>query len=508
MFEAKRAIQHSDITHAPSYRFLRRLWTTAFALAIVAVCLLGVVNNTVIAQFGFGIAFTIYGLLTTAHTTAQICRATINSVLVKKLRKQAMKEHFFFPLCFLSFGHEEAPKYYRPHLASMGQLLGCVGGIFLVDGTSEANLAMVQMFNEQFPHPIGMSLVLPDLPSPGFTVPYSQMDEYHRAYLRKVLQELIGRNQELRYVCLAQAHGGKREIMYLGMQIAHYVFPGIQGYGLTDSDTIMTTDAFLETTYPFVNPEVEAVTGNVAIYNLGKKNGGNLLSRMSNVRYWSAFFWERAAQSMSKSVLCMSGPRWAVRISTVFKERDGMTNIDRWKNATFLGEPDNYGDDRGWTNVILACGSGTMFTPYGTCYTETPTDLKRFYKQQRRWNQSANREAIRTIMDLARFKHPVWTTYEIVYQTFFPVLLGIGISFQITLAVQERSVLPILSLLLTIFLGGLIKGAIAAVVSRDAWKLLQSLYGFVFLFVLMPARVDALLRLWDTRWGTKSRAST
>src|SRR5260370_1278011 len=255
----------------------------------------------------------------------------------------------------------------------------------------------------------------------------------------------------------------------------------------------MTSDAFLETTYPFIDPEVEAVTGNVSIYNLGKKQGGNFLSRLSSVRYWSAFFWERAAQSMTKSVLCMSGPRWMVRVSTVFKERDGIANINRWKDATFLGEPDNYGDDRGWTNVILASGGGTMFTPYGTCYTETPTDLKRFYKQQRRWNQSANREAIRTIMDLGLFKHPVWSTYEIVYQTFFPVLLGIGIVFQATLAIEQWSLLPIISLLLTIFLGGLMKGIIAAVVSRDAWKLIQSLYVFVFLFILIPPPFDSLL---------------
>jgi hyaluronan synthase len=95
-----------------------------------------------------------------------------------------------------------------------------------------------------------------------------------------------------------------------------------------------------------------------------------------------------------------------------------------------------------------------------------------------------------------------------VYQTFFPVLLGIGISFQITLAIQQRSLLPIFSLFLTMFLGGFVKGLIAGIVSRDAWKLLQSIYGFVFLFILIPARIDALLRLWDTRWGTKSRAQT
>ena len=197
------------ISRAPSYRFLRGLWTIAFALAIVSICLLGVVNNAVIAQFGFGMAFTTYGLLTTAHTAAQIFRATINYVRVRKLRTRAIEEKFSFPFCFLSFGHEEAPKYYRPHLSSMGNLLGSQGGIFLVDGTSETNRAMVQMFNEQFPYPIGLSLVIPDLPDPGFAVPYTQMNEYHRAYLRTTLQEVSRRNPSLKYLCLAQAHGGK-----------------------------------------------------------------------------------------------------------------------------------------------------------------------------------------------------------------------------------------------------------------------------------------------------------
>ncbi|GAC1651119.1 MAG: hypothetical protein NVS4B12_21620 [Ktedonobacteraceae bacterium] len=495
------------IRQAPSYGFLRRLWTTAFALCIIAISLLGMINNGVLVSLGLGISFTTYGLLTSLHTAAQILRASINYVKVKSLRARAIREQFSFPYCFLSFGHEEAPKYYLPHLESMSNLLGSAGGIFVVDGTSPANRAMVDMFTEKFPYPIGMSFVIPDLPDPGFNVPFTQMHEYHREYLRTTLRTLVQRNPQLKYLCLAQAHGGKREIMYLGMQLAHLIYPQIKAYALTDSDTIMTENAFLETSYLFLDEEVEAVTANVSIYNIGTRNGGNLLSRLAYVRYWSAFFWERAAQSMSKSVLCMSGPRWMVRIPSVFKEREGMTNIDRWKEATFLGELDNYGDDRGWTNVILASGGGTMFTPFGTCFTETPTDLKRFYKQQRRWNQSANREAIRTIWDLGLFKHPVWIVYEIVYQTFFPVLLGIGIVFQITLAIERWSLLPILSLFLTIFLGGLLKGIIAGVVSRDPWKLLQSLYGFVFLLILMPARIDAILRLWDTRWGTKSRAS-
>ena len=93
---------------------------------------------------------------------------------------------------------------------------------------------MVEMFNEQFPYPIGMSLVIPDLPDPGFAVPYTQMNEYHRAYLRTMLQKVVRRNPALRYLCLAQAHGGKREIMYLGMQVAYHVFHHIQGYALTD----------------------------------------------------------------------------------------------------------------------------------------------------------------------------------------------------------------------------------------------------------------------------------
>jgi cellulose synthase/poly-beta-1,6-N-acetylglucosamine synthase-like glycosyltransferase len=509
IFKEKKPIQRINITHAPGYRFLRHLWTTTFALAIVSLSLLSATYNpkAKIVTFGFGTAFAAYALLIATHVITQIFRAIINYVRVKKLRKKAIGGNFSFPFCFLSFGHEESPRYYHPHLSSMGNLLGCVGGIFLIDGTSEANRAMVQMFNKQFPYPIGMSLVIPDFPDPGFAVPYAQMNEYHRRYLRTALQEVVRRNPGLKYFCLAQAHGGKREIMYLGMQIAHYLFPHIHGYGLTDSDTVMTEDAFLEAAHLFIDPEVEAVTGNVSIYNIGKEKGGNFLSRLANVQYWNAFFLERAAQSMTKSVLCMSGPRWMVRISTIFKEHDGIANINRWKDATFFGEPDNYGDDRGWTNVILASGGNTMFTPYGTCYTETPTDLKRFYRQQRRWNKSAEREAIRTIRNLGLFRHPGWAIYEIIYQVFFPFLLVLSIVFQVTLAIQQWSALPILSLLLMTFLGGLTKGIITAIISRDAYKIIQCVYGFLFIFLLIPAHIDALLHLWDAGWGTPSRAN-
>lgn len=510
----------SEANFDPSYQSIKKLWTITFAFLICVGCFTGIVDNIVLYKFGLlfkygiGISFTTYGLMVSLHSIVQYIRAFFSYLNVKRQRSKARKAErhgeFSFPYIVCSYGHKERLDYYERHLRSIRDLDDAdgKGAWFMIDGNGSGNDEMLNVFDEIFGNE-GFSLDITSI-DPSYTVPYEQMDDYHRQYIIDLLVAVKTNNPHIKYFCLSQPHGGKREIMYLAMEVSRFVYPEIVALGATDSDTVMEKHTYRELKYMFFrNEKVAGVTGDVGILNVGKNAGGNLLSRLSAIRYWNAFNVERASQSLSKSVMCMSGPNYMVRIDALQQELEGVRNIDRWKQNRFLGMLDNYGDDRGLTNILLNDGWEIMYTHFSKCITETPTSLVRFYKQQRRWMQSANREASRTIRSIfeSRIGHPAWMTYDLIYQTFFPILLMIGIFFQLTLVITEHSFVPLVSLLLTVFLTGLIRGIVSAVISRDAWKILNCLYGFVFIFVLVPARVDAIIHLWDTGWGTASRAN-
>lgn len=482
----------------PTRRFLgiplniRTYWTITWGMVLIAAALFGALDNKTLLPFGLGVSFTVYGAFTTFHKLMQFTRAAIAYIRVSRLEKKAACEHYTLPYGILSFGHEEAEHYYRQHLRSIKSMHGQQLTIFLADGKTEANRDMQRWFDEEFPSPLGFSIELP------FEYVFSDLHEVQQQY---ILTQIMNLAPQPRYLFVMQAKGGKRKIMYTGIAFATTLCPAIQALGFTDSDTVIDADAFEHMSQVFIRSQVGAVCGYVGILNVGKKHGGTFLSRLSADRYWRAFNFERASQSASGSVMCVSGPLGMYRVSALKQV------LDAWYTSTFLGYECTFGDDRELTNKILGTGGEVWYTPFAKCKTETPTTLSRWLKQQTRWMKSANREAVNSFKQVRHVAHPLWYLYELTYTTFFSLFLLIGIVFQISLAIREVSLLPLLSLVISVSLGGLLTALVGLIVSRDINRLLAVVYGYYFMIFLLPARIVAIITVYNPSWGTSSRAT-
>ncbi|KAI8369604.1 nucleotide-diphospho-sugar transferase [Radiomyces spectabilis] len=291
-------------------------------------------------------------------------------------------------------------------------------------------------------------------------------------------------------VCYLQPHRGKRHAMYTAFRIL--MAAGCEAVMSTDSDTKFEPNALLELEKAIhYFPKIGAAAGDVRIWNATE----SLLSFMSSLRYWMAFNIERAAQSFNRCVTCVSGPMGLYR-SSVLREV-----LDEWITQRFLGLECTYGDDRHLTNRVLMRGYRVVFTHLARCETETPTGFLRWFKQQTRWSKSFYRELIWNARSL--HKHSPWMAAELFYQGIYPFVL----LFSIFYIMYAHAPLVLCVWLLSLMIIASIKAVYALVVSRSARFLAFPIYSLYYLLGLVPAKVWALISLWDVGWGTSARSA-
>jgi hyaluronan synthase len=166
-----------------------------------------------------------------------------------------------------------------------------------------------------------------------------------------------------------------------------------------DSDSLLTPDAIAEGIAPLVDPEVMVSTGMVLPLN----HDANALTRLMDVRYASAFLFERAAHSRLGSVLCASGTIAFYRTSMVRKYRDDFLS------QTFMGKPATIGDDRRMTNYALLEGK-SVFRPKSVVFSAVPERLSHYFRQQVRWNRSYFRESWWALRNQPTGRPAFWLT--------------------------------------------------------------------------------------------------
>jgi hyaluronan synthase len=154
-----------------------------------------------------------------------------------------------------------------------------------------------------------------------------------------------------------------------------------------DSDTVLDRHAFTQLIAPFADPRVGAVTGDVQLLNEKK----NWLTRMVGAYYWIGLHIYKEAQSSLGMVVCCSGCLSAYRAQPL----RGI--IDEFAGQTFFGEPCTHSEDRHLTNLMLKNKWRVMFAPDAVSYTETPSTVRGFLKQQQRWKRGYVRESIYTL---------------------------------------------------------------------------------------------------------------
>src|SRR4051794_2536064 len=262
-----------------------------------------------------------------------------------------------------------------------------------------------------------------------------------------------------------------------------------------DSDTVLDDPHALEKlARSFLRRRVAAVTGAVGVSN----SDTNLLTRLTALRYWMAFHQERAAQSLFGVMLCCSGPFAAYRRSVINEVRDD------YVQQTFLGQRCTFGDDRHLTNLVLSRGHKAIFDPDAHAHTHVPDTWSAFLRQQVRWNKSFYRELLWS-MRFAHRRNP-YLAIELAFQTFLPFMLIAAI---VSVGVRAVSDPMVAGEYAAIVLGiALARCAYGVLRTRSLRFLLFTMYGFIHVGLLLPARLHAIATIGRTHWGTRGMQRT
>jgi hyaluronan synthase len=284
---------------------------------------------------------------------------------------------------------------------------------------------------------------------------------------------------------LSDGHQGKRVAMHSGFGVIK-----TELVVCIDSDTVLDRSAVEEMVKPFLNPKVGCATGNITVINRKE----NLLTWLTDMRYWLAFNFERAAQSAVGVMSCVSGPLGCYRMDLINLIKDD------WVNQTFLGRKCTYGDDRHLTNLILSLGYMSVYVKNATARTQAPADLKVWLNQQLRWSRSFNREYL--VNMLWFYKHNLWLAFDMTYQAVFPLLLTINILFLIVASVTKSPwyLLVWLSLVLVF---GFMRSLYAVIFTKRPEFFAFTLYSLLYVVFLLPLKWIALFTIKNTDWGTR-----
>ena len=258
-----------------------------------------------------------------------------------------------------------------------------------------------------------------------------------------------------------------------------------------DSDSYLDDDAAVAIVQPFVDPRVGAVVGHADVRN----HSTNWITKMQQVRYYSAFRVIKGTESlMSGSVICASGCCAAYRRSSI------LPFLDEWEFQTFLGRPATFGDDRALTNRILR-HQRVVYQSSSRAETVVPDKMRKFFRQQLRWKKSWLRESLQVMRYFWR-KNPVaalFTYASIAFPFMSPLVVMHAVGARLA--------------------GGSAGGLWFYLIGTYAMALLYSLYyayrrqdglwyhGMTFVALYMTVLVFqtycGILTMRDTRWGTR-----
>lgn len=265
--------------------------------------------------------------------------------------------------------------------------------------------------------------------------------------------------------------------------------PEVKVIVTTDSDTILDENAVKELAFQCSKESVGAVAGQIHIWNRSE----SLLSNIVSYRYWYSFNLERAAESFWKTVMCVAGPMACYK-TDVLKEV-----IEEWYNQTFLGEKCTFGDDRHLTNRVLLKGKKVVYTEHAVGYTDTPSNWFQYFIQQTRWSKSYFREFLFNMQSI--HLHPMWMCYELLYNViYFFLLMYWSIYILYFCSIYQQTIAVLVTLVVS-----LLKCVYGVIKTKDFSFFYFFLYSFVYFLTIIPAKIAALVTIWDTKWGTRGK---
>jgi hyaluronan synthase len=251
-----------------------------------------------------------------------------------------------------------------------------------------------------------------------------------------------------------------------------------------DSDTILHPHAVHEGLRGLIDPAVQAVTGNVQAHNAAT----NLLTRLTSLRYANA-------------LLCACGSFSLWRRSLIDD------HLEDYLNQTFLETPVMYGDDRRLTNYALTRGK-VLFQDTAIAYTTVPERFRHYANQQLRWNKSFFRETL-WVLNAFRPWNRVWLLSfgEMALWLCFTLSLIIALVVYpaLTHGLPSAWYLAFVAVMAYARSVRYIGSQRSSLRSQIGVYLLAPVYGLLYLVVLMPIRLWALLSLRNPGWGTRGK---
>lgn len=466
----------------------------ALRLFIVILLISIVVVPLVLQQYykfnidtGSSFYFSFYSILLLTYVFIQFLFSILNNKKKTYLNESGKEDndHENKKVNISVVGYRENPHYFKQCLESA---LACANATknfnklyVVIDGQDTEDIYMKEIFLSVFPEN-SIHIDLPNLPSKTIddlesTVFILESWEIHSA----------------KYVCITQPHAGKRHALYTAFKFSSlenkFFDQKVKAIFCNDSDTVMGEQSANELYKCLKYDNIGASTGTLRMLNLYDSP----VSFLVGVRYWFAFQIERAYQSFNKAVLCVSGPIGMYKLECI----DPI--IDEWVNQTFLGQECTYGDDRHLTVKILEQGKKIVFNPESVSKTETPDTLFRFYKQQIRWAKSSYREFLWNLK--CAHKHSLWMTVDLTYQSIYSFIV-LGFMFYILVT---GSFYTMGLYFMSLFIVGFVKGLYASIYEKNPEYLFFSAYGLIFLSIIIPARLFAMLNMKNISWGTSSR---
>jgi hyaluronan synthase len=169
---------------------------------------------------------------------------------------------------------------------------------------------------------------------------------------------------------------------------------------LVDSDTLWTEDTLSELMKPFSERKVGGVTTHQRILNPDR----NILTRWADWLESIRSEYSMPAMSTQGTVGCLPGRTIAFRRSIL------EANMEKFMGEKFLGVFLEVSDDRTLTNYALIDGYKTVYQSTSVVYTDAPTDLRTFVKQQQRWSRGSQYNTLRMSKWMFR-KSPMLATF-------------------------------------------------------------------------------------------------
>jgi hyaluronan synthase len=412
-------------------------------------------------------AISIYGIYSLVYLMLQIIFGEINSRNIKKDVETRDLNWREYGVGLVVVGYNEEKDLLRRCLESIknSDYQNIHRIVFVIDGNSETDQYMADIYKEVMNNNV-------------IKIDYLFSDR------KEIDYSIYGKND----ICIMQPHHGKREGLYTGFKLLMQD-PNIKVIVTTDSDTILNKSAIKELTYQCHHEDVGAVAGQIDIWNTSE----SLLSHIVAYRYWFSFNLERACESFWRTVMCVAGPMACYKVD-ILKEI-----IDEWYNQTFLGQRCTFGDDRHLTNRILLKGKKVIYTKYAKGYTDTPSNWSQYLRQQTRWSKSYFREFLFNMQSV--HLHPLWMCYELLYNVlYFFLLMYWSIYLMYFGSIYQQSI----AILITVIIG-IVKSLYGVIKTKNIRFLFFYLYSFVYFFMIIPAKITALVTLWDMSWGTRGK---